>query len=61
MSLFARMQTLLTYFYIFGQFEDSVQNECTSQKSQSSLQVKGALSLPDRILLNTGVSTFAIF
>lgn len=55
------MHTKLTYFYIFEQFEDSVQNECTSQRSQSSLQGKGALSLPDRILLNTGVSRFAIF
>ena len=40
----------------FWQFQDSVQNECASQRSQSSVLVKGALSLTDRILLNSGVS-----
>ncbi|KAL9954498.1 hypothetical protein ACROYT_G042046 [Oculina patagonica] len=42
------------------QFEDTVQNRCASKQSQSSVEVKGALSLPNRILLNTGAGIFEV-
>ncbi|KAJ7371019.1 hypothetical protein OS493_028176 [Desmophyllum pertusum] len=39
-------------------FEGTFQNRCASKQSQSVVEVKGGLSLPDRILLNTNAGIF---
>lgn len=48
-------------FFFFLKFESAEKNSCASKQHLSSVEVKGALSLPDRILLNTGVSIFISF
>ena len=49
---------LFFFFFFFFKFEGAVKNWCASKQYLSSVEVKEALSLPDRILLNTGVSIF---
>ena len=50
--------TFLFIYFFFLKFESAAKNRCASKQHLSSVEVKGALSLPDRILLNTGVSIF---
>ncbi|XP_015752814.1 PREDICTED: uncharacterized protein LOC107332589 isoform X2 [Acropora digitifera] len=42
------------------QLGDSVRNKCRSKQSLSTVEIKGSLSLPDRIILNSDAGLFEI-